>query len=50
MARIVLLTEPESVTFEIKKSPFIMGRQPDCDLQVDSGQVSRTHAQIRGYV
>ncbi|MEI7701548.1 MAG: FHA domain-containing protein, partial [Planctomycetia bacterium] len=46
MARIVLLTEPESVTFEIKKSPFIMGRQPDCDLQVDSGQVSRTHAQI----
>lgn len=46
MARIVLLTEPESVTFEIKKSPFIMGRQPDCDLQVDSGQVSRMHAQI----
>lgn len=44
--RIVLLTEPEPVTFDVRKTPFVLGRQPDCDVQVESGQVSRTHAQI----
>lgn len=45
MPRIVVLLNEET-SFELTKFPAVLGRSPDCDIQVDNAQVSRRHAQI----
>ncbi|MFM7867363.1 MAG: FHA domain-containing protein [Planctomycetaceae bacterium] len=45
MPRIVVLLNEEN-SFELTKFPAILGRGPDCAIQVDNAQVSRRHAQI----
>ena len=45
MVRVVLLTDHETV-FEATEFPFKMGRHPSCHVSIDSGMVSRFHAQI----
>lgn len=45
MPRIVVLLNEET-SFELTKFPAVLGRSPDCDVQVDNAQVSRRHAQI----
>jgi sigma-B regulation protein RsbU (phosphoserine phosphatase) len=46
MARIVLLLDGKATPFELKTSPVQLGRHPDCDVHLDSGMVSRFHAQL----
>ncbi|MFM7832268.1 MAG: FHA domain-containing protein, partial [Planctomycetaceae bacterium] len=45
MPRIVVLLNEET-SFELTKFPAVLGRSPDCDIQVDNAQVSRRHAQV----
>jgi len=45
MPRIVVLLNEET-SFELTKFPAVLGRSPECDIQVDNAQVSRRHAQI----
>jgi serine phosphatase RsbU (regulator of sigma subunit) len=45
MPRIVVLLNEET-SFELTRFPAVLGRSPDCDIQVDNAQVSRRHAQI----
>ncbi|MEY3457120.1 MAG: Phosphoserine phosphatase RsbU [Planctomycetota bacterium] len=46
MIRVVLLNDKESIPYELKQFPAKLGRHPDCDVQIDSGMVSRYHSQI----
>jgi phosphoserine phosphatase RsbU/P len=46
MARIVLLKDGQVFPHELKTFPARLGRHPDCDVQLDSNQVSRFHAQL----
>ncbi|MFN5622909.1 MAG: SpoIIE family protein phosphatase [Planctomyces sp.] len=45
MPRIVVLLNEET-SFELTRFPAVLGRSPECDIQVDNAQVSRRHAQI----
>ncbi len=46
MARIVLLTDGKATPYELTSFPVRLGRHPDCDIHLDSGMVSRFHAQL----
>jgi serine phosphatase RsbU (regulator of sigma subunit) len=48
MVRVVLLTDKESIPYELNQFPTKIGRHPDCHIQVapNVGAVSRNHAQI----
>ena len=46
MPRIVLLMDGNATPFELTAFPVRLGRHPDCDVHLDSGMVSRFHAQI----
>ena len=46
MARIVLLLDGKAKPYELNTSPVKLGRHPDCDIHLDSGMVSRFHAQL----
>lgn len=46
MARIVLLKDGQALVHELRTFPARLGRHPDCDIQLDSNQVSRFHAQL----
>ena len=48
MVRVVLLTDKQSIPYELKQFPAKIGRHPDCQVKVDPsvGAVSRNHAQI----
>lgn len=43
------ITSPQgdSARHELEKSPLVIGRLPDCDIQLDSQRVSRRHAELR---
>lgn len=45
MVRIILLTDHETV-FDLTEFPAKLGRHPSCRVSIDSGMVSRFHAQI----
>ncbi len=46
MARIVLLLDGKATPYELTNFPARLGRHPDCDVHLDSGMVSRFHAQL----
>ncbi len=46
MARIVLLLDGKATPHELTTFPVRLGRHPDCDIHLDSGMVSRFHAQV----
>jgi len=46
MARVVLLQSGEATPFELDGPQAVIGRHPDCDIQLASNMVSRRHAQI----
>lgn len=46
MASIVILKSGESISHELDREETIIGRHPECHVQVDSTMVSRKHARI----
>lgn len=46
MASILILKAGESSTHDLYKDETIVGRHPECDVQIDSNMVSRKHARI----
>ncbi|MCH2201568.1 MAG: SpoIIE family protein phosphatase [Fuerstiella sp.] len=46
MARLVLLLDGKATSYELTLLPVQLGRHPDCDIHLDSGMVSRFHAQL----
>ncbi len=46
MARIVVLLDGKATPHELTRFPIRLGRHPDCDVRLDSGMVSRFHAQL----
>lgn len=46
MPRIVLLQQGQATPFDLKQGDNIIGRLPECDIQINSNMVSRKHARI----
>ena len=46
MARLILLQEGEATTFELTEEETVIGRHPECTIQINSNMVSRKHAQV----
>ena len=46
MATLVLLQGGEAKPYPIASGRVVLGRQPDCDIQLDSNMVSRKHAEL----
>ena len=46
MARLVLLQGGEAVPYELLSASVVLGRHPDCDIQLQSNMVSRRHAEV----
>jgi phosphoserine phosphatase RsbU/P len=46
MASILILKSGESTTHDLSKDEMVIGRHPECDVQIDSNMVSRKHARI----
>jgi sigma-B regulation protein RsbU (phosphoserine phosphatase) len=46
MAKIVLLQQGQATPFDLKQGENIIGRLPECDIQINSNMVSRKHAKI----
>lgn len=46
MAHLVLLQEGEATTFELTGDETVIGRHPECTMQINSNMVSRKHARV----
>ncbi len=46
MAKLVLLHEGKAIPFDLKGAETIVGRLPECDIQLNSNTVSRKHARL----
>ncbi len=46
MARLVLLQEGQALPYEISGEEAVLGRHPECTLQLNSNMVSRKHARV----
>ncbi len=46
MAKLVLLHEGKAVPFDIKGDDTVIGRLPECDVQLNTNTVSRKHAKV----
>lgn len=46
MARLVLLQGGQATPFDIRTDEFVLGRLPECDIQLQSTMVSRKHARV----
>ncbi len=46
MAKLVLLHEGKAVPFDLTSSESIIGRLPECDVQLNTNTVSRKHAKV----
>ncbi len=46
MPRFVLLQGGEVVPFPVTKEIMLLGRHPDCDIQLESNMLSRKHARL----
>lgn len=46
MSRLVLLQDGQATPFELKLDETIIGRLPECDIQLPSNMVSRKHAKV----
>src|SRR5579871_1583243 len=46
MPSIVILKAGESTTHELARDETVIGRHPECHIQIDSNMVSRKHARV----
>ena len=46
MAQLILLLDGEATAFDLTASETVIGRHPDCTVQVNSNMVSRKHARV----
>lgn len=46
MAQLILLLEGAATTFELTQDETVIGRHPECTLQIQSNMVSRKHARV----
>ena len=46
MPRFVLLQGGEVIPFPVTKDVMLLGRHPDCDIQLQSNMLSRKHARL----
>ncbi|NOX54985.1 MAG: SpoIIE family protein phosphatase [Planctomycetes bacterium] len=46
MACLVLLQKGEATRYELNQNEVLLGRHPDCDIQLGSNTVSRRHARV----
>jgi serine phosphatase RsbU (regulator of sigma subunit)/pSer/pThr/pTyr-binding forkhead associated (FHA) protein len=46
MPRLVLLHGAEAISYELEGEVTVLGRSPECQIQLDSEMVSRRHAQV----
>src|SRR6516165_5248422 len=46
MPSIVILKAGESTTHELSRDETVIGRHPECHIQIDSNMVSRKHARV----
>lgn len=46
MAQLIVLQEGAATTFELSGDETVIGRHPDCSLQINSNMVSRKHARV----
>lgn len=46
MARLILLQEGAATPYELSEEETIIGRHPECTLQINSNMVSRKHARV----
>lgn len=46
MAKLILLVQGQAKTYDLKSGDNVLGRLPDCDIQIDSNMVSRKHARV----
>jgi len=48
MATLVMLQAGQAVSYSLSGDEMVIGRHPDCQIQLDSNMVSRRHAQVMG--
>lgn len=46
MAKLILLQQGQAVPFDLIQQETVIGRLPECDIQLNSNMVSRKHAQL----
>lgn len=46
MAKLILLVQGQAKSYELKRGDNVLGRLPECDIQIDSNMVSRKHARV----
>lgn len=46
MAKLILLVQGQAKTYDLKNGENVLGRLPECDIQIDSNMVSRKHAKV----
>ena len=46
MAQLILLQEGEATSFDLTMDETVIGRHPECTLQINSNMVSRKHAKV----
>ncbi len=47
MAKLILLQQGQAIPFDLTKEEIVLGRLPECDIQLNSNMVSRRHALVR---
>ena len=47
MAKLILLQQGQAIPFDLTKEEIVLGRLPECDIQLNSNMVSRRHALLR---
>lgn len=47
MAKLILLQQGQAVPFDLSGAQAVIGRLPECDIQLNSNMVSRKHAVVR---
>lgn len=46
MSRLVMLQGGQATPYDLKTDEFVLGRLPECDIQLQSNMVSRKHARV----
>lgn len=46
MAKLILLVQGQAKTYDLKNGDNVLGRLPECDIQIESNMVSRKHARV----
>jgi sigma-B regulation protein RsbU (phosphoserine phosphatase) len=46
MAKLILLQQGQAIPYDLTKPEIVLGRLPECDIQLNSNMVSRKHAHL----